>query len=379
MAKFNISTNTVHVVSDLKITDKLPVGYYSLQHCIKQGYYLNIIDPFDVPTKLYGDVDKTSDRIINTFTERANTTGVLLAGDKGSGKTLMAKIVANKAMDMGVPIILVNLCAGGEEFNEFLSNINQPFCLFFDEFEKIYKEQHDQNSLLTLLDGAYNNKMLAIFTSNRTDGITDPLLNRPGRIFYNIEYYGLTTEFVVDYLNDKLNNKTYLENIVNLSAMVELNFDQLKALVEEMNRYDESPEEAIQLLNIQIDDNPRMDITDLIVDGVSIPKKQWLFNGYSVHIEDMNYPYLIEPKEDIYFDDYARNYQRVHDYIGKMENLMATTDGKPDKSKPLKYIAEMCIIDDKYDISAKNRKVHLTIENTVIVAEKVKHNHTKAW
>jgi hypothetical protein len=47
-----------------------------------------------------------------------------------------------------------------------------------------------------------------------------------------------------------LNEKSHIDQICKLASLYsEFNFDMLKALVEEMNRYNESPQDAMRLLN----------------------------------------------------------------------------------------------------------------------------------
>jgi hypothetical protein len=76
------------------------------------------------------------------------------------------------------------------------------------------------------------------------------MMNRPGRIFYSIDFKGLEVAFIREYCEDRLNNKEYIDKICEISGLFgEFNFDLLKALVEEMNRYNETPQEALEMLN----------------------------------------------------------------------------------------------------------------------------------
>jgi hypothetical protein len=76
--------------------------------------------------------------------------------------------------------------------------------------------------------------------------------NRPGRIFYMLEFKGLDQEFIREYCTDNLRDAS-LKNIDQICQTAGLfsqfNFDMLKALVEEMNRYNETPREAMKMLN----------------------------------------------------------------------------------------------------------------------------------
>lgn len=207
-----------------------------------------------IHSRLYGDVFKRSERVLNTFADRSKSTGVLLAGTKGSGKSLLSKYICVEANKQGMPVILVNEPFGGDGFNQFIQLIiqSQPTVLFFDEFEKVYDEDEgEQARLLTLLDGTYEGKCLFLFTCNNIYHIDEHMLNRPGRVFYKFDYSGLDEETITQYCNDNLNNIKELDNILGLSKMMNsLNFDSLSAIVAEMNRYDETLEDVLKVLNI---------------------------------------------------------------------------------------------------------------------------------
>jgi hypothetical protein len=123
----------------------------------------------------------------------------------------------------------------------------------FDEFEKVYNTEQ-QEALLTLLDGIYSTKKLFLLTSNDKWRVDSHMRNRPGRIFYMIDFKGLDEHFIREYCYDNLNNpelKT-IETIVNIASVFSaFNFDMLKALIEEMNRYNETPQEALRILNVK--------------------------------------------------------------------------------------------------------------------------------
>jgi hypothetical protein len=93
--------------------------------------------------------------------------------------------------------------------------------------------------------------------------------NRPGRIYYMLDFKGLDPVFIEEYCNDVLNAKHYIPKIVEISALFEqFNFDMLKALVEEMNRYDESPQDALKMLNAkpEFNNNGKFEV-QLVING----------------------------------------------------------------------------------------------------------------
>jgi hypothetical protein len=89
-----------------------------------------------------------------------------------------------------------------------------------------------------------------MLTTNDKYRVDYHMRNRPGRIFYMLDFKGLDAEFIREYCQDNLKNTSQIDKIVNISSLFsEFNFDMLKALVEEMNRYEESASEAMRMLN----------------------------------------------------------------------------------------------------------------------------------
>jgi SpoVK/Ycf46/Vps4 family AAA+-type ATPase len=190
--------------------------------------------------------------MISTFMSRDKSTGVLLTGEKGSGKTMLSKNICNElASKCGVPTIVINAPWHGDKFNTLIQSIQQPCVVLFDEFEKVY-DSEQQQSMLTLLDGIYSSKKLFVLTCNDKWRIDTHMRNRPGRIFYYMNFKGLDENFIREYCQDNLNNKEHIDKLVNIASVFSaFNFDMLKATVEEMNRYDETPAQALTLLNVK--------------------------------------------------------------------------------------------------------------------------------
>ena len=110
--------------------------------------------------------------------------------------------------------------------------------------------------------------------------MNENLLNRPGRLFYKLEFAGLDVKFVRAYCQDNLINKTHLEQVCSISRLFsKFSFDLHKALVEEMNRYGEGPSEALRFLNARPDlcfGQGTFDIT-IRVNGTELAHHQFAF------------------------------------------------------------------------------------------------------
>lgn len=243
------STYRVATKESMDLHETLPAANYIIEADAMGNLFLNTIDSFKLPSKIYGDATKNAKRIITTFLDRDVSTGVMLNGEKGSGKTLLSKALSIDLAARGIPTIVINSPWRGDGFNQLLQHIEQPCMVLFDEFEKVY-EPEQQEQILTLLDGVFGSKKLFVLTCNDKWRVDQHMRNRPGRIYYMIDYKGLDVNFISEYCNDTLKEKQHIQKICGISGLFsEFNFDMLKALVEEMNRYGEEPQQALSLLN----------------------------------------------------------------------------------------------------------------------------------
>ena len=130
--------------------------------------------------------------------------GVLLYGEPGNGKTLIAKAIANEVKAHFIPISgpeLLNKYYGQSEEN--LRNVFiearelQPSIIFFDEIDSIAQTRTDDengridskfvNQLLTLMDGMESYGNVTVLASTNRPELIDTALLRPGRFDYKIE------------------------------------------------------------------------------------------------------------------------------------------------------------------------------------------------
>jgi len=251
MSLFLRSGNTFKVTTKeaMDLAEILPVGNYVIKMDPFKNFFLEKIESFDISHKLYGKTTRHTQRILYTFMDRDASTGVMLTGEKGSGKTLLAKNVSFEAAKQGIPTIIINAAWCGDAFNSLIQSIEQPAIILFDEFEKVY-DKDDQQQILTLLDGVFPSKKLFMLTCNDKWRVDIHMRNRPGRIFYMLDFKGLDEQFIREYCEDNLNAKQYIDQICKIATMFDqFNFDMLKALVEDMNRFKETPQECLEMLN----------------------------------------------------------------------------------------------------------------------------------
>ena len=139
------TTLTTSAEGALDIRDHLPVGTYVVKFNPDMGFYLEEVADFSLSGKIYGSTPKQAARIMTTFQSREASTGVLLTGEKGSGKTMLAKYLSIEGRKQGIPTIVVNQAFHGDGFNALMQQIEQESIVVFDEFEKVY-DAEDQES-----------------------------------------------------------------------------------------------------------------------------------------------------------------------------------------------------------------------------------------
>lgn len=231
---------------------KLKAGKVYLLTCDKYSdeLYLKEDNDFQLPEKYYqsaGD-KRFVNKVINTFTKTQKlTTGVLLSGIKGSGKTLMAKHIA---MNSNVPIIVVDKSVRAGDIENFFSRITIDTCVIFDELDKYWSTSY----LLGFLDGVKpTGKKLVICTCNDEGEVSEYLNDRCSRIRYKRDFKCLGVDAILGILTDVMDEeKAYDVASFIADNLGVISYDNVIVFADEViNNPNESLEDILEDLNIE--------------------------------------------------------------------------------------------------------------------------------
>jgi broad-specificity NMP kinase len=173
------------------------------------------------------------DHVLKTYENTIGNLGILLNGTKGTGKTVTAKVLANR---LNLPVIVLKSMGDrNQSMIEYLSSLNCDCVLFMDEFEKNFAEK--DSTVLQIMDGVYNSNHRKIFllTTNNMH-INENLVGRPSRIRYVKHFGNLSMDTVNEYLDDALECTEAREEILEfVDSLTISTIDILKTIVNEVN------------------------------------------------------------------------------------------------------------------------------------------------
>lgn len=202
-----------------------------------------------LPNKIYFTTkeEKFINKVLTQYEKQDDgVLGVMLEGIKGSGKTVIAKIIANKS---NLPIILIDKTFNPKMFKNLFNGLNGiGVCIIFDEIDKINDLYYDDSFLLTVLDGMNScGKNIVLFTCNDISKINQYMVDRCSRIRYWVKFTELSASMIQTILQDKLKNKENIKTVIDfiLKNLKYITFDNVIAFINEINNY---PDESLSSL-----------------------------------------------------------------------------------------------------------------------------------
>lgn len=228
-------------------------GIYTIQyHKESDTYSLELTqEGFKLPPVLYGNVRKNATRVWNTFSISKLSTGILLTGESGSGKSLLAEVICNMAISKGIPVIYITAIKMTSNLVMQLQRLTDVV-IYMDEFGKC-SDRDIQNTMLSFFSDTTTRKLF-ILTENNTWMVSNFILNRPGRIRYHIDYSKIPKNIVADYLSKNCKDETFKNDVFKLYLSSKtFSFDHLQTLVSEHDRYPEDDlSQLLEILNLGI-------------------------------------------------------------------------------------------------------------------------------
>ena len=118
------SGNTFRIYDNsMKTYDQLPPNAYLVNFSEKTGFFLTLYSDIDIKEKVYGVHDEKVNKVLASFQQFQRNLGVILSGDKGIGKSLFSKMLAQRGIELGIPLIIANNYIPG--IGEYLNSIEQ--------------------------------------------------------------------------------------------------------------------------------------------------------------------------------------------------------------------------------------------------------------
>lgn len=223
--------------------DKLPVATYSIHFNPMTGYSLRLADPLMAGEEtIYGNHESRVRRILNSYSVMDRSLGAICSGDKGMGKSLLLRMLAEKARDeLGLPTILVRDSFPG--LASFLDQIGESV-IVFDEFEKVFsgdEDASDQTQFLGLFDGLSTTKRMYVLSVNKLERTSDFMLNRPGRFHYHMRFDYPDEKAIRQYLEDQAPDASTsdVNKVIDFAQRFDVNFDHLRSIAFELRTGDE--------------------------------------------------------------------------------------------------------------------------------------------
>ncbi len=269
--------------------DALPPKTYTVEFDPRSGCFLKERSNIEICEKAYGAQNQKTEKVMNAFRRAERSLGVILSGDKGIGKTMFAKNLCQRCVDLGLPVLLVDECY--PRLSQFIGEIDQECVVLFDEFEKMFntpsddyedESEDEQARLLSLFDGTSGGKKLFVVTCNEIDGLNDCFINRPGRFHYHFRFAYPSADEIRTYMSDKLDKQYHSEigKVVAFAKRIKLNYDCLRAIAFELNT-GIGFEEAISDLNILNAEEYDYDVTLYFEDGKTLHEARYSVDLYN--------------------------------------------------------------------------------------------------
>ncbi len=205
--------------------------------------------PIVLPDKIYGDLGRKALRIWNTYADSSGSEGVLLIGDKGTGKTELTNILATIGLRNGLSVLQVREIKATTAVIRFLASLTNTV-IVLDEFGKVFGTK-EQEQMLTLLSDKSSKNLYAI-ADNELYGISKYIQDRISRIRYYYNFSKVDVSVVEEMCGDYNVSPEFREQLLLLHGRaVKFSVDQLHGLISEhINHPYDHVDTLVNVLNL---------------------------------------------------------------------------------------------------------------------------------
>ena len=122
------------------------------------------------------EIEKARIYVENWDEMKATSTGLLLWGDTGTGKSFIAGCVANALLEKGVPVLMTNFARilnaltslYNEDRNGYIDSLNEYSLLIIDDLGMERNSEFALEQVFNVIDSRYRSKKPLIVTTNLT-------------------------------------------------------------------------------------------------------------------------------------------------------------------------------------------------------------------
>lgn len=262
---------TIQLIDESNLVDHIPPRCY--RPCFDDNGNLILVKErlnFTLPQKIYGEHTKYFSRITASYDPSGRPLGVMLTGDPGTGKSLLAEAIGNWMINRDLPVMLITDAMSGNTLDRIATLVG-PCMFYFDEFEKVYNEKAKAESILTFLSSTKHEGILSLVAMNEVEDLPEALFNRPQRFLYCIKYdTGLTQSAVMEIMDFMKIPEQFHAAFVEYGKFGNINYDAFLHVVrasaglktiEEIREYcsilnvPDFPRESISILKLVIDED----------------------------------------------------------------------------------------------------------------------------